>query len=168
MFSGPKLGYSPLYHISPELTKLTSNMKAFSIAQRMSWASKRVLTRPEDTAYCLMGIFDVNMPLLYGEGDKAFSRLQEELLRSTDDQSLFAWDQIYPVAPEDCADLTYPESNFGRKGHPLRHRICWPSLQHALHIVGKWSHLIAIQEMTRFWWPTEAFDFQGFSFLTPT
>ena len=44
----------------------------YSIAQRMSWASRRVTTRDEDIAYCLLGIFDVNMPLLYGEGEKAF------------------------------------------------------------------------------------------------
>ena len=56
----------------------------------MSWAAKRETTRPEDIAYCLMGIFNVNMALLYGEGRKAFIRLQEEILKSTDDESLFA------------------------------------------------------------------------------
>ena len=39
-----------------------------SAAQKMSWASKRKTTRVEDIAYSLMGIFEVNMPLLYGEG----------------------------------------------------------------------------------------------------
>ena len=62
-----------------------------SIAQRMSWAAHRVTTRSEDRAYCLLGIFDVNMPLLYGEGKKAFVRLQQEILRSSHDESLFAW-----------------------------------------------------------------------------
>jgi hypothetical protein len=62
-----------------------------SIAQRMSWASRRETTRSEDIAYCLMGIFDVNMPLLYGEGTKAFVRLQEEILKRSYDYSLFAW-----------------------------------------------------------------------------
>ena len=38
----------------------------------MSWASRRATTRHEDVAYCLLGLFDVNMPLLYGEGEKAF------------------------------------------------------------------------------------------------
>ena len=47
-----------------------------SVAQRMSWASKRETTRTEDLAYCLLGIFGVNMPLLYGEGSNAFLRLQ--------------------------------------------------------------------------------------------
>lgn len=62
-----------------------------SVANRMKWASKRSTTRPEDVAYCLMGLFGVNMPLLYGEGKRAFIRLQEEICRQTDDQSLFAW-----------------------------------------------------------------------------
>ena len=38
-----------------------------------------------------MGLFDVNMPMLYGEGNKAFIRLQEEILRKSTDHSLFAW-----------------------------------------------------------------------------
>ena len=63
-----------------------------SVAQRLSWAADRQTTRPEDIAYCLMGLFDVHMPLLYGEGEaKAFSRLQAEIARRTNDQSLFAW-----------------------------------------------------------------------------
>jgi hypothetical protein len=57
----------------------------------MTWAAKRQTTRIEDVAYSLFGIFDVNMPLLYGEGRGAFIRLQEEILKETDDQSLLAW-----------------------------------------------------------------------------
>ncbi|ETI21632.1 hypothetical protein G647_07979 [Cladophialophora carrionii CBS 160.54] len=64
----------------------------FSIAQRMSWASRRKSTRREDIAYSLLGIFDVNMPMLYGEGMKAFVRLQEEIIKRSDDQSIFAWE----------------------------------------------------------------------------
>ncbi|KAH8163773.1 hypothetical protein CIB48_g4466 [Xylaria polymorpha] len=66
----------------------------YSIAQRMSWAAGRVTTRDEDIAYCLLGIFRVNMPLLYGEGHKAFIRLQQKIVKSTDDQSIFAWDPL--------------------------------------------------------------------------
>lgn len=62
-----------------------------SIAKRMSWAAYRETTRPEDVAYCLMGMFGVNMPMLYGEGSRAFLRLQEEIMKQSDDQSLFAW-----------------------------------------------------------------------------
>lgn len=63
-----------------------------SIALRMSWAAKRQTTRLEDIAYCLMGLFDVNMPLLYGEGERAFIRLQEEIIKESSDQSILAWD----------------------------------------------------------------------------
>ena len=62
-----------------------------SIATRMSWASSRKTTRVEDLAYCLLGLFEVNMPLLYGEGEKAFQRLQHEILKVSDDESIFAW-----------------------------------------------------------------------------
>ncbi|KAL9110272.1 MAG: hypothetical protein Q9227_005179 [Pyrenula ochraceoflavens] len=66
--------------------------RRMSVAQRMSWASKRSTTRIEDRAYSLLGLFDVNMPLLYGEGSKAFIRLQEEIIKHSSDQSIFAWD----------------------------------------------------------------------------
>lgn len=62
-----------------------------SVAAKMSWAAERKTTRVEDIAYCLMGLFGVNMPLLYGEGSKAFTRLQEMILLNTSDESLFAW-----------------------------------------------------------------------------
>lgn len=65
--------------------------QSMSIAKRMSWASARMTTRKEDIAYCLMGLFGVNMPLLYGEGERAFVRLQEEIMKASDDHSLFAW-----------------------------------------------------------------------------
>ncbi len=50
----------------------------YSIGERMGWASRRETTRTEDLAYSLLGIFDVNMPMLYGEGDQAFIRLQRK------------------------------------------------------------------------------------------
>ncbi|PIL33598.1 hypothetical protein GSI_04221 [Ganoderma sinense ZZ0214-1] len=63
-----------------------------SIAERMSWASQRNTTRVEDEAYCLMGLFNVNMPTIYGEGRQAFQRLQQEIMKQSIDTSLFAWD----------------------------------------------------------------------------
>jgi hypothetical protein len=50
---------------------LRARLDSASIAQRMSWASRRQTTRVEDIAYCLLGIFGINMPLLYGEGPVA-------------------------------------------------------------------------------------------------
>ncbi|KAF4985280.1 hypothetical protein FGRMN_11240 [Fusarium graminum] len=67
-----------------------------SLASRMHWASDRQTTQLEDIAYCLLGIFDVNLPLLYGEGKRSFIRLQEAILNKDDDQSLFAW-HLEPV-----------------------------------------------------------------------
>ncbi|KAF1850848.1 uncharacterized protein K460DRAFT_350850 [Cucurbitaria berberidis CBS 394.84] len=68
-----------------------------SVASRMSWAANRKTNRIEDMAYSLLGMFDINMPLLYGEGGKAFIRLQEEIMKDCNDQSLFAWETSDPV-----------------------------------------------------------------------
>ncbi|KAJ5710543.1 hypothetical protein N7488_004699 [Penicillium malachiteum] len=63
-----------------------------SLARRMSWASQRKTTRAEDMAYCLLGLFGVNMDLRYGEGGaNAFLRLQEHIIKISDDTSIFAW-----------------------------------------------------------------------------
>ncbi|KAL4889838.1 ankyrin repeat-containing domain protein [Aspergillus ambiguus] len=89
-------------------------LEMFSIAQRMSWAARRQTKRTEDRAYSLMGIFDVNMPLIYGEGETAFIRLQEEIMRISDDQSLFSWKSwdnrggllaTSPAAFKGCGDI---------------------------------------------------------------
>ncbi|KAL6816109.1 ankyrin repeat-containing domain protein [Trichoderma camerunense] len=68
------------------------DLETASIAQRMSWAANRKTQRLEDRAYSLMGIFGINMPLLYGEGERAFIRLQEEIMKVSDDHSIFAWE----------------------------------------------------------------------------
>jgi hypothetical protein len=66
-----------------------------SISKRMSWAAKRNTSRVEDIAYCLFGIFAVNMPLIYGEGKKSFQRLQQELIKTYPyDQTLYAWGHV--------------------------------------------------------------------------
>ena len=62
-----------------------------SVAQRMSWASQRQTTRVEDRAYSLLGLFGVNMPMMYGERENAFIRLQQAILRRSDDTSIFDW-----------------------------------------------------------------------------
>jgi hypothetical protein len=77
--------------LSSDASMKSKYLQSFSVAQRMSWAAKRQTTRIEDGAYCLIGIFDVNMPLLYGEGPAAFVRLQEEIIKNSSDQSIFAW-----------------------------------------------------------------------------
>jgi len=73
------------------------DLDSASVAKRMSWASSRATTRVEDISYCLIGLFAINMPMLYGEGEKAFIRLQEEIMKHSDDHCLFAW--LDPTAP---------------------------------------------------------------------
>ncbi|KAI1179650.1 kinase-like domain-containing protein [Nemania sp. FL0916] len=87
-----------LLHVISEITGIPGSCLSgektpaeFSIATRFSWASTRTCTRPEDTAYSLMGLFNINMPILYGEREKAFIRLQEEIVKQIDDQSILAW-----------------------------------------------------------------------------
>lgn len=78
--------------IPREILRRTQYLRETSVAKRMSWAADRETTRPEDIAYCLLGIFDVNIPLLYGEGGvKAFRRLQEAIMRSSTDHSILVW-----------------------------------------------------------------------------
>ncbi|KAL6833579.1 hypothetical protein J3E69DRAFT_353214 [Trichoderma sp. SZMC 28015] len=63
-----------------------------SVAQRMSWAAHRDTKRKEDLAYCLLGIFNITMPMIYGEGgEQAFFRLQEQIMKVTRDDSILAW-----------------------------------------------------------------------------
>ncbi|KAE8141025.1 heterokaryon incompatibility protein-domain-containing protein [Aspergillus pseudotamarii] len=75
----------------PKEVILMNSGREVSVAERMSWAANRTTARVEDQAYCLMGLFGVSMPMLYGEGEKAFERLQREILKVSDDQSIFAW-----------------------------------------------------------------------------
>ena len=65
----------------------------FSIAQRMCWAAGRETTRPEDRAYSLLGVLDMSIDIRYGEGMKAFTRLQEAIILQSADQSIFAWEK---------------------------------------------------------------------------
>jgi hypothetical protein len=95
--------------ISAGVLSHTEALSSIRVAHKMSWAAKRETTRIEDMAYCLLGLFDINMPLLYGEESKAFRRLQEEIIRTRPDLSIFAWwdessDTKQPPAP---ADLRY-------------------------------------------------------------
>jgi hypothetical protein len=67
-----------------EITRISNKalrgapLSQFGVDERMSWAKHRHTRRKEDKAYSLLGIFDICMPLIYGEGeDNAFTRLRE-------------------------------------------------------------------------------------------
>jgi hypothetical protein len=91
----------PLYqvtNIDPEILERLPQaderawLYSLSVSKRMSWAATRRTTRPEDKAYCLLGLFNVNMAMLYGEGGpRAFHRLQEEIMKYSTDQTILAW-----------------------------------------------------------------------------
>ncbi|KAJ2897138.1 uncharacterized protein MKZ38_004956 [Zalerion maritima] len=79
---------SIITRIRPEYLRGDGSFFNATVATRMSWMANRTATRQEDMAYCLLGIFDINMPLLYGEGEKAFVRLQEEIVKISADMSV--------------------------------------------------------------------------------
>lgn len=91
---------------SDMLSTKRSRPDDYSIAERMSWAAHRETTREEDIAYCLFGIFNVNLPLLYGEGPRAFMRLQE-IVKNNTDLSIFAWQaQLGDGSPDMTTSMT--------------------------------------------------------------
>ena len=100
-FSNDGQPFGSKHGLSKEISEITgigerflngqSRLSQASISRRMSWASRRETTRMEDLAYCLLGIFGITMPLLYGEGKESFVRLQEEIMKTSADQTLFTW-----------------------------------------------------------------------------
>ena len=85
-----------------------------SVARRMWWASTRKTTRIEDEAYSLMGIFGVNIPIMYGEGRRAFTRLQEEIMKQSPDHTIFVWGLSHSVSIEDLLHHA-PWTNYPRR-----------------------------------------------------
>lgn len=98
---------SQITKISKHILGHEQPLSTATVAQRMSWAAGRNTTRVEDQAYCLLGIFDVNMPLLYGEEEKAFQRLQYEIIGRTADLSIFAWCVPQPKVVRDKGQRVY-------------------------------------------------------------
>ncbi|PIL28781.1 hypothetical protein GSI_08825 [Ganoderma sinense ZZ0214-1] len=111
-----------LAHLINEITNISDTallhierLNTFSVAQRLSWAARRETTRVEDQAYSLLGIFDINMPTLYGEGHRAFRRLQEEILRRIPDQTLFAWGANGTI---ESLKIAYREAHYSSEPKP--------------------------------------------------
>ncbi|KAK5659605.1 hypothetical protein OQA88_809 [Cercophora sp. LCS_1] len=93
-----------------------ADVSSCNIAERVSWAASRQTTKVEDAAYCLLGIFNVHMPLIYGEGVKAFRRLQEAIIRETEDYTILVWGMKMPNSDVprrrhyEVPDLSLPEA----------------------------------------------------------
>ena len=74
------------------------NFETQPVAVKLSWASHRKTTVEEDQAYSLLGLFNISIPLCYGEGELAFRRLLLELIKNYNDTSIFAfssWDGMH-------------------------------------------------------------------------
>ncbi|KAG2139241.1 hypothetical protein DEU56DRAFT_324016 [Suillus clintonianus] len=103
-------GWSPLtmqdndkadYHVIKTIERVTSISSrelsdfipgSHDVAKRMTWAANRKTTKGEDMAYSLMGIFHVVLPIAYGEGsERAFFRLVEAIIQTSDDLRIFNW-----------------------------------------------------------------------------
>lgn len=89
-----------------------ATLDSISVVRRMSWAAKRETTRVEDRAYSLMGIFGIHMSPLYGEGENTFLRLQEEIIRTIPDQSIFAWGVSCAIWRQSAKTRDYSDENW--------------------------------------------------------
>ncbi|KAI6080892.1 hypothetical protein F4821DRAFT_275492 [Hypoxylon rubiginosum] len=108
--------------IPADVLKNTRPPRACWVAQRMSWAAKRTTQQVEDRAYSLMGLFGVNIPMIYGEREQAFIRLQEHIIAKSADESIFVWsldlleDSTRDAKQVDCGLLASSPACFARCG----------------------------------------------------
>jgi hypothetical protein len=93
---GTKLGLVEDVHRATGIEKKyilnRSTIQSTPIGRKFGWAAHRKTTRVEDIAYSLLGLVHINMPLLYGEGHRAFYRLQLEVLKTSRDHTIFVWE----------------------------------------------------------------------------
>ncbi|RMY13029.1 hypothetical protein D0868_02241 [Hortaea werneckii] len=133
----------------------TAPLQSRCIAERLSWASKRSTTREEDTAYALLGIFDANMPLLYGEGSRAFKRLQEIISLRSNDLSIYAW--LNPLLVDDHLTFAASPSYFA-SFNAVRKRSSGPSTGVTTSSVGVTLTSPVIWSNSAFWIDLGCYD----------
>jgi archaellum biogenesis ATPase FlaH len=108
-------------------------LQGFSVDKRLKWAKNRQTTRKEDKAYCLMGLFGIFLPLIYGEGeDHAFKRLQDEIYKATNSLSQRQHSGLMSKEDQECVKslrLTDPSHDKSRieetKGGLLKDTYRW-------------------------------------------
>ncbi|KAM0263781.1 hypothetical protein ACHAQJ_001099 [Trichoderma viride] len=132
-------------HVPRQFLLGIAELQNASVAQRMSWVAQRETTRAEDLAYCLLGIFGITMPMIYGEGGKqAFFRLQEQIMKTTRDDSILAWgfnseiDEPSTSNPSQFIEgeiLAAAPSDFANSGHIITREQATNPL-HSLDIFG--------------------------------
>ncbi|KAK1719115.1 hypothetical protein BDP67DRAFT_574573 [Colletotrichum lupini] len=107
-----------------------------SISEVFSRLAGRETTSLEDMAYRVLGLLGLNMPLLYGERSAACMRLQEELIRISDDQTIFCWTWDH-TTPHNCSSLLAPSPSVFKGGDRF---LCGSETDE--HIVG-WRKAIS-------------------------
>lgn len=98
--------------IDSDILNHKASLDSACVAKRLSWVADRKTTRAEDMSYCLLGILGIYMPMQYGEGHRAFRRLQEEIVKSTYDLSLLAWIPPSTKSGEFCGFLAESVHDF--------------------------------------------------------
>jgi hypothetical protein len=110
----------------------------------MSWAARRETTVLEDEAYCLQGLFDITIKSNYGEREKAFERLQLDIMKKFSGEAILAWDSPVhrshveysgflarsPREFTNCAGVIIPGRHsegryFPRRGRPSLEETAW-------------------------------------------
>ncbi|KAK3370422.1 hypothetical protein B0H63DRAFT_486972 [Podospora didyma] len=141
----------PTQYLTQELS-----LASASVACKMHWLSRRKTTRREDMAYCMLGIFGINMPLLYGEGDKAFIRLQEEILKSNTDHTLFCWAWTESVPASWTSMLAPNPAVFAQASQFVQNRVSVKPLPYSmtnyglsitLPMVQAWSYALLMLDV---------------------
>lgn len=95
----------PAFGFHPKKEEAEKRKKARATTNALGTQTKRI----EDRAYGLMGLFDISMPMLYGERDKAFLRLQQHIIQKTKDESIFAWPmELLPEPSSNVSGLYAP------------------------------------------------------------
>jgi len=156
---------SELTNIEVRILQHAKPLSTISTAQKMSWAAERETTRIEDTAYCLLGIFDVNMPLLYGEEEGAFRRLQEEIIKSATDYSIFAWRWQTPTREMAPGDRRIFSGVLARSPRDfLTSRDLAKQSEHEQRDISTSNHMVRVQSPLIFW---ARYRYKGTRYVLP-
>ncbi|KAF8141359.1 hypothetical protein EV363DRAFT_1307880 [Boletus edulis] len=129
-----------MMHIISEITHIDHrDLRYFSpgllnVREKMRWASSRKTTRVEDVAYSLLGIFDISMPIAYGEGKRAFRRLMEVIANECREWQIFAW-----AGPHSPYSTAFPESPSGYRALSDATNALMPSPGRSLHPSRPWD-----------------------------
>ena len=114
-----------------------SPLSEFSVDERLSWAASRETFRQEDKAYSLLGIFDVNMSLIYSEGkENAFRRLKRKIDKKING---YEFQNLLKTSTESLPKLRVPfvpDPNIASRGNVRHEKTHWPETQRLVNGAG--------------------------------